>query len=212
MSTIVTLTGEVSGYSTLEVTHKEGVKNIIQSIFSDYTVSAEIQPDGRFSAIAEQSRHTLLMLVRVRIAMRQYASQFGLISLRFLVDVEIAHACDQIDLPKPQAVPPKLVRNLERIQNARPEIRISVCNPETDAWLCVVTKLMDHIVTGWSVSQMEALEWALQGMTQQQIAQKLNITQPSVNNRLRLALWSELEYILKVWEWNIDLKETCTFR
>lgn len=55
--------------------------------------------------------------------------------------------------------------------------------------------LLDHIVTGWSPSQCQAVFWALQHYRQEEIGQKWlpeAISQSSVSNNLKSAGWANL--------------------
>lgn len=87
--------------------------------------------------------------------------------------------------------------------------RLAICtgHEDRDSWLGIIARMLDRVVVGWSASQAAAIEYALQGYTQHQIADLLHITQPSVNNRLKLAHWAEIEHTMGVWrssihQWN----------
>lgn len=56
----------------------------------------------------------------------------------------------------------------------------------------ILVELLDAIVTPWGASQSQAVYWALQGLTQAEIAtrwQPAPISQPSISSSLRRASW-----------------------
>ncbi len=55
---------------------------------------------------------------------------------------------------------------------------------------------LDFLLARTTVPQAEALVWALDGITQVQIAEKLHITQPTVQQRLKAAGWPVFKAIL----------------
>lgn len=59
---------------------------------------------------------------------------------------------------------------------------------------------LNFIISRWSAPQAEAIHLQLQGHTQQQIAKKLKIKQPSVNQRLQGAGWFVVYKILERFE------------
>jgi hypothetical protein len=89
---------------------------------------------------------------------------------------------------------------LMELHSRNGRLGVSTGNYDSDALIGATLRLLDRVVAGWSSSQASAMEHALQGLTQHQIAEMLNITQPSVNNRLKLAHWNEIEHIIEVWE------------
>lgn len=64
---------------------------------------------------------------------------------------------------------------------------------------------LDYIVRHWTGQQAEAMYFQLQNFTQQQMARKLKITQPSVHQRLHGAGWAVVQKILLRFESVIPL-------
>jgi hypothetical protein len=93
------------------------------------------------------------------------------------------------------------IRGFDEVSNRNGGLGVRTGDHDTDALLGTTLRLLDRVVSGWSSSQSAAIEYALQGMTQHQIADLLHITQPSVNNRLKLAHWNEIEHVIQVWEY-----------
>lgn len=73
----------------------------------------------------------------------------------------------------------------------------------TVASAATLVELMDAIITEWGVSQCQAVYWALQGLTQTEIAahwQPNPITQPSVSSSIRRAGWLPVKKALSHFE------------
>ena len=69
----------------------------------------------------------------------------------------------------------------------------------TGEWQVHSTSL-NYIVQRWTAQQAEAIYLQLQGFTQQVVARKLKIRQPSVHQRLQAAGWPVLQKILNRFE------------
>jgi hypothetical protein len=59
---------------------------------------------------------------------------------------------------------------------------------------------LNFIIRNWTLQQAEAVYWQLQDFTQQQMARKLKIKQPSVHQRLQGAGWPAVQKILQRFE------------
>ncbi len=59
---------------------------------------------------------------------------------------------------------------------------------------------LNYIIERWSAQQAEAVQLQLQGLTQQKMARKLKIKQPSVHQRLQGAGWPAVQKILQRFE------------
>lgn len=69
-------------------------------------------------------------------------------------------------------------------------------NQEMDAFCA----LIDALVGTWTEKECEAVALRLKGMKQAQIASKLKISQPAVNQRLSLANWWAIDRSLDRWQ------------
>lgn len=61
-------------------------------------------------------------------------------------------------------------------------------------------KLLDEIINSLSAKQSAVVYFKLLKFTETEIAQKLNISQSSVNNRLRLSRWKYIHQTIKLYE------------
>ncbi|HEX8607180.1 MAG TPA: sigma factor-like helix-turn-helix DNA-binding protein, partial [Pedobacter sp.] len=57
----------------------------------------------------------------------------------------------------------------------------------------IILNFVNKYLGDWTTAQAEVIFWHLEGKNQQEIAELLSISQPSVNSRLKAAGWKELE-------------------
>jgi hypothetical protein len=79
--------------------------------------------------------------------------------------------------------------------------------PFIHATASTLVELIDAIITSWGSSQCQAVFWALQGLTQTQIAERwlpAPIKQPSVSNNLNRSAWATIRKTLAFFEEVID--------
>ena len=77
---------------------------------------------------------------------------------------------------------------------------------EVNRELNVECALLDVIISRWSIEQAEVLLMHFEGLTQQQIAENLNISQPGVRKRIEKANIDEIEMTLTRFEQLIHQK------
>jgi len=61
----------------------------------------------------------------------------------------------------------------------------------------IILNFLNKYISDWSLAQAEVVFLVLEGKTQQEIAEHLSLSQPSVNSRLKLAGWKEFEPAIK---------------
>lgn len=68
----------------------------------------------------------------------------------------------------------------------------SACDPVID----VILDFVDYFQSRWTVSQWEAIHWAGQGLSREQIGDRLNVRHQNVTKRLLAAQWMRCEAAL----------------
>lgn len=91
-------------------------------------------------------------------------------------------------------------RTLEEMKAKDQWTRITTTDKCINEEWKVHTATLDYLENGCTESQSEALYWLLRNETQQEIAKRLGISQPSVHSRLRGAGWPLIEKILQRYE------------
>jgi hypothetical protein len=61
----------------------------------------------------------------------------------------------------------------------------------------VILNFVNKIIREWTVAQAEVIYMLVEGKTQQEIADALALSQPSVNSRIKLSNWKDIELAIK---------------
>ncbi|MCJ0743125.1 SatD family protein [Pedobacter montanisoli] len=61
----------------------------------------------------------------------------------------------------------------------------------------IILNFINKYIGNWTIAQAEVIFLLLEGKTQQEIAETLSLSQPSVNSRLKSAGWKEFEPAIK---------------
>jgi hypothetical protein len=72
-------------------------------------------------------------------------------------------------------------------------ISLTTNDPQKNATIEIILNFVNTYINEWTIAQAEVIFLILEGKTQQEIAAALSLSQPSVNSRLKLAGWKELE-------------------
>jgi hypothetical protein len=72
-------------------------------------------------------------------------------------------------------------------------LSIHTNDPQKNATIEIILNFVNKYLGNWNKGQAEVIFWQLEGKNQQETAEMLSISQPSVNNRLKTAGWKELE-------------------
>lgn len=76
-------------------------------------------------------------------------------------------------------------------------LSISTNDRKKNAAIEIILNFVNKYIGNWTVAQAEVIFLLLEGNTQQEIAQNLSLSQPSVNSRIKAAGWKELEPAIK---------------
>lgn len=91
-------------------------------------------------------------------------------------------------------------RTLEEMKARDQWTRIATANEYVNGEWNIHTTTLDYLENSRTTNQSEALYWFLRDETQQEIARRLDISQPSVHSRLKGAGWPLIEKILQRYE------------
>jgi len=197
----VMVAGHIIEYDRANATIKSIIKDRLIAIFNRYNATDVTIQAGDYQAVMSDSHDAMRMVLEQRAMLKQLTHKMHPKGLDSRTSIGFAEFGDDADFES-QITSSKLraVMGLSDLNSRNGRIGVTTGLGELDAILGTTMRLLDRVVCGWSSSQAAAMEYALQGMTQHQIADILHITQPSVNNRLKLAQWNEIEHIIDVWE------------
>lgn len=90
-------------------------------------------------------------------------------------------------------------RSGRNFDSMEPETYLSIITgrAQTDKTLQIILNFVNRYIEKWTRAQAEVITLQMDGLNQQSIAEKLSITQPSVNSRLKSAGWREIEPALE---------------
>ena len=87
-------------------------------------------------------------------------------------------------------------RTLDNMKKEKRTFAIKTPIEEWDRELETEFKLLEEILSGWNITSAELVYWLLKDYNESEIAKKLNISQPAVNQRKKRAGWSGIEALL----------------
>ncbi|MGQ7868876.1 hypothetical protein [Sunxiuqinia sp. sy24] len=84
-------------------------------------------------------------------------------------------------------------RALDQMKKRKQSFIITTSNDDYNKDLELVCAFLDHLFDSWTLAQAEVIYYLVQGYKQTEIADILNLSQPSVSNRIQLANWKLIE-------------------
>jgi hypothetical protein len=197
----IVISGDIVGSSYLKPGARRKLQGLIES-FTEYSVQqwpdfqAQQYRGDSIQAIVTTNRAAAL---RIALLFQSYLIQYAF-KIRLAVGVgEISFKSKQVitsDGTAFQASGPYL----DALVKSGELISIAGTNDEfTNEWQVHSTSL-SHIIQHWSIQQAEAIYLHLLEFTQEEIAQKLKIKQPSVYYRLQAGGWPVVHKILSRFE------------
>ncbi|WP_321286016.1 hypothetical protein [uncultured Sunxiuqinia sp.] len=84
-------------------------------------------------------------------------------------------------------------RALDAMKKKKQTLIITTTNEEYNKEFELACAFLDQIFAGWTLAQAEVIYYLVQGYKQTEIAKILNLSQPSVSNRVHLANWTLIE-------------------
>ena len=88
-------------------------------------------------------------------------------------------------------------RTLDSMKKNRRTFAIKTNDPSLDAELETEFKLLEVILSGWTVLSAEVIYWILSGFNEREIGNKLKKTQSAINQRKKTAGWIGIEPLLR---------------
>jgi hypothetical protein len=95
-------------------------------------------------------------------------------------------------------------RTLDSMKKNKRKLAIRTFNEELNEELETEFKLLEVIMTGWTVSSAELIYWLLSGLNETDISLKLDKTQPAINQRKKTAGWSGIQPLLERFEYLME--------
>ncbi len=84
-------------------------------------------------------------------------------------------------------------RALDQMKTKKQTFIITTSREEYNKELELLCAFLDNVFDGWTLAQAEVIYYLVQGLKQTEIADLLNLSQPSVSNRIQLARWNLID-------------------
>jgi hypothetical protein len=91
-------------------------------------------------------------------------------------------------------------RTLDSMKKQKRTVAIKTYDYTLNAELETEFKLLEIILSGWTVNSAEVIYWTLLGLNEKEIGAKLKKTQSAINQRKKTAGWNGIEPLLKRFE------------
>ncbi len=187
------LSGDLVGSSKLETEERKEILSVlkdsfklIKSIYPEAIKSAfDVYRGDSFQGILSEPAVSLSSAIIIRAYLRYKINQKA--------DARIAIGIGGIDyLPKhiTEGYGEAFVVSgelLDKMKKSRYNLQIETPSEEINKELKVEFILLDFLISKWSAEQAEAIIKHMTGLTQEEIAKKLGISQPAVHKRLENA-------------------------
>ncbi len=192
------LTGDIIGSRYLSTAERKAMQTTLRKTFdrlskqfSDFKAE-EFRGDG-FQAVLYDNRNQALriaLLIQTALLKKSFDIRIGIGVGNITYQ---ASTITTSDGPAFQLSGPIL----DDLKKRNQHIGIAFENTNANQEWSIHTITLNFLIEKWSALQSEAVHEHLTSATQQEVAEKLNISQPSVHQRLQTAGWPVIDAIVK---------------
>lgn len=200
------LTGDIVNSSSLSVEERKLLLSTLKDagkLFADETLPAyKILRGDSFQGIIATPEKALEMAVLIRLLVKMKFEKH--VDARVAIGLgEVSVLTDNIDECDGEAF-----RNSGQLleQKSHHYLLFRSSWEEVNHELEVHCRMLDLLIKGWTQQQSEAVWERINGLNQTETAEKLGISQASVNKRLQLSHWDDFQLIIKRYQQLINLK------
>ncbi|MEO8795632.1 MAG: SatD family protein [Daejeonella sp.] len=200
MEKFIVITGDVEGFTSVSTKKREVLIKQTQELINSWVDKkgrAMIFRGDSFQLLFENTEKALMYAVQLRCWFKmQSPSGKKMLDARMAIGVGEVTYMGKSVLDSDGEAFHLSGRNFDAMEPDE-YLRIATPNEEKNEQLRVILKLADILISGWTTSQAEVIYKLLEGKTQQQMADELNIVQSAINNRIRLSKWKEIEKVIR---------------
>ncbi|MCF8223064.1 MAG: SatD family protein [Bacteroidales bacterium] len=88
-------------------------------------------------------------------------------------------------------------RTLDMMKKNKRTLAIATNNKELNAELETEFRLLEVVLSGWTVNSAEVIYWTILGLNEREISEKLKKSQSAINQRKKTAGWNGIEPLIK---------------
>jgi hypothetical protein len=204
------ITADVVNYSQLSV---EGEDLVISTIYETFETATELRTNVADSSFVitrgdniqielEKPKDTLRVALLLKSAINKIALNKGN-RTKPAIDVRVAIGIGEIT-GKRENVNESTGdaytfsgRTLDSMKKQKRTLAIKTFDKELNAELETEFRLLEVIMSGWTVNAAEVMYWTLRGLNEKEISEKLGKSQSAINQRKKTAGWSGIEALLQ---------------
>ncbi|MES2457325.1 MAG: sigma factor-like helix-turn-helix DNA-binding protein [Bacteroidota bacterium] len=191
------VTGDIIGFTKLAPAKRkkliEDTSDLLKTWIKEKT-NAEIFRGDSYQVLFEQAKESISRSVQLVCWFKKHSDESNdiHISTRISVGVgEVAYLGKNVLNSDGEAFHLS-GRNFDTMKNEE-FLSVHTGDSEKNEGIEIILNFVNKYLGNWTIAQAEVIFLLLEGKTQQEIAEQLNLTQPSVNSRLKSAGWKEFE-------------------
>ena len=198
---IAVLTGDIVNSSVLDKTQKSFIQNGIEQFMHEGILLRPRFYRGDSFQLAAKPMDALLLALKFRMEVRRKNDASD---LRISIGIgEVATWNDDVLLADGPAFE-RSGKNLDKLKKKDLHIIVVTGNKELDRELETYCFMADVLLKSLSSVQANVLFYKLNGISQEQVGEILQISQPSVSKTLKAANWKVLEKFLERYQQIIE--------
>lgn len=194
------ITGDVINFTSASVDSRETL--IIQTgLLIKSWVSkpeyAEIFRGDSFQLLFDNLGEALKRSIQLRCWFKQHTAAGGLLDARISIGVGEVSYFGKSVLDADGEAFHLSGRAFDSMKTTHIYFQVSTNNNVLNEQLKIILNLANIIISDWTKNQAEVIFLVLEGKTQQEMADQLQMAQSAVNNRLKLARWKEIDKTIR---------------
>ncbi|WP_026898061.1 hypothetical protein [Daejeonella oryzae] len=200
MKNYIVITGDIEGFTFLNEKRREVLMIQTQELINSWVSKedyARIFRGDSFQLLMEDIQQAILRAIQLRCWFKkQSVKGKKMLDARMAIGIGAVSYFGKSVLESDGEAFHLSGRNFDAL-DADEYLRIVTADEQINGQLKIILKLVDILISGWTIQQAEVIYMIIEGKTQQQMADELKIVQSAVNNRIRLAKWKEIEKTIR---------------
>lgn len=182
------------------------VKHFLQALKKEgWIASYEVYRGDSLQCVAAQAPQVLRVALLIKSFIRSYGSaDDGRYDMRIGIGVGGVDFYTKTDLAHSDGEAFRLSgEGLDSLKDAVERLALRTGDAAFNEALAPTVLLLDAVLQKWTAHQAEAMRYRLQELTEDAISQKVGVSQPAINQRLKAGQWyaidALLQYLEKKW-------------
>lgn len=197
MKTRAVITGDIINFTQLPAVRRQALVEDTESLLRSWIkrkADAQIFRGDSYQVLFEEPSEALKRSLQLVCWFKKHSDEANKINLNTRVSIgvgEVAYEGKTVLNSDGEAFHLS-GRKFDKMKDGE-FLSVNTNDPEKNATIEIILNFVNKYINEWTLAQAEVIFLILQNKTQQEIAEELSLSQPSVNSRLKLAGWKELE-------------------